>query len=219
MTVIRDLYDLELSFNTFYRPGETRLFKSTCIYSHASTELRVNPETSSLELTWVHRSGGIPSHMRIRIRAVPTFSRNRSCSKHPGPDHRRRWSSLGSWCSRDTCSISGATRGPWRAPARQQKRRRRSGDSLYRVEPWLSRCRLRWCEEPHRCAAKDRSYVNASFVFVLGDWADCWTVGITEKRSILSDHLPGILDQTFQFHAKKMGGFGVFFDFNFYFYF
>jgi len=110
-------------------------------------------------LTWVRRSGGIPSHMRIRIRAVPTSSHNRSCSKHLGPGRRRRWSSPGSWCSRDTCSTSGATRGPWRAPARRQRRHHRSGDNPCRAGPWSPRCRLRWCEEPHRCFAKDHSVI------------------------------------------------------------
>lgn len=49
--------------------------------------------------------------------------------------------------------------------------------------------------------------INERVVFILSDWADCWTVRIMEKRLILSDHLLSILNQAFELHAEKMGNF------------
>jgi len=123
----------------------------------------------SAQLTWVRRSGGIPSHMRIRIRAVPTSSRSTSCSRRPGPDRRRQWSSPKSWCNRDICSTSGAIHDPWRALAQRRRRRRRSEGIPCRAEPWFSRCRSRWCVEPHRCIVKDHLRYLGSYLF--GWWS------------------------------------------------
>lgn len=101
-------------------------------------------------LTLDHRFVRIPNHMRIRIRAVPISFRSRSYSRRLCRARRRRWSSRAFCCSRDTCSIFCAIRGPSRAPVRRRTRRRRNVDNLCRAGLWLWRCRSRLYEEPPR---------------------------------------------------------------------
>lgn len=147
-------------------------------------------------LTWARRSGGIPSRMRIRIRAVPISSHNRSCNKRPGPGRRRRWSSPGFLCSRDTCSTSGAIRDPWRAPARRRRRHHRNEDSPCLVGPWLSRYRSRWYEEPHRCVAKSHSRYHSHLAIVC---VESYRLGKGDSSVQL---LSSILDQIFGIHVR-----------------
>lgn len=104
-------------------------------------------ERRGVLLTLDHRFVRIPNHMRIRIRAVPISFRSRFYNRRLCRARRRRWSSRAFCCSRDTCSIFCAIRGPSRVPVRRRTRRRRNVDNLCRAGLWLWRCRSRLYEE------------------------------------------------------------------------